>query len=146
MEETSESRKQAAFDRQADDYDRNRAVGIFCPWCTKMNTPEITLCCALFSEAMDHRGIQKLQNVIEQHRRMESEGATSIECPWCFAINGADTDDETNPQEWMRPGISPFCCDLFGRAVEAIAGRMALQHDIDLKNRIEDNLSKARRN
>lgn len=133
------------LDRQLRLVERGESSSVFCPWCAVLNTPDSDDCCPAFTAARDERGVAQLQKVIDQQADVLKGRSTCISCPYCERHNYAG-DPKKHPWDWKRPLISPFCCDLFERAVIAIAERMAMQAGIDKLKRIEDGIDKGNRN
>lgn len=84
-------------------------------------------------------GDRKLQSVINQWREVRRGLLKSIHCPYCSEYS-KPVDAENNPADWIRPMISPFCCDLLQLAAFAIIERMGMQEKADQMKRIQDSI------
>ena len=129
-----------------DQYLRARAGrSIFCPWCLKANKPGEAACCPLFSEGVERIGKEQFQSVQMQFRKIRAAGRKHINCPYCgTTINKPDA--ENHPADWVRPMVSPFCCDMMHNAVTAIIERETLDKLKAHKARIEDKVVAVERN
>lgn len=83
-------------------------------------------------------GERQLERIINELREYRFGTRTNVQCPYCNNHNRPG--NIMAPEDWPRPGASPFCCDLFQQAAIAIAEREALRLQIENKKRIEDSL------
>lgn len=138
------------LDRQLRMVERGEIKKVFCPWCQTLNFPDAPDCCRRFTDECEQRGERQLQMLLQQHRSVMQGKATCITCPYCAAHNYAPEGNpaqvspyRTNPVDWKRPMISPFCCDLFQAAAVAIAERMQTNALIEHRQRIDEANAKA---
>lgn len=83
-------------------------------------------------------GERQLERIIEELREFRFGARVNVQCPYCHRHNRPGNIHA--PEDWPRPGVSPFCCELFQQAAIAIAEREALRIQIEHKNRIDDSL------
>lgn len=136
------------LDRQLTLIERRGPVIVVCPWCgaiTNEFRAENPDCCLDFRQARDSRGIEKLETLKRNHRRMLNGEITCLSCPYCHKHNYRVSKSEQHPAEWKRPNVSPFCCDLFALAVKAICYAMAEQKLQDDTARIADEIARGKR-
>ena len=79
-------------------------------------------------------GEEKLSFIAQQFARARKGQQDKVTCPYCshtFKYGGFQ-------ENWKRPGVSPFCCDNMQEAATAIAHRIVLQSQIDMKKKIEE--------
>jgi hypothetical protein len=120
-----------------------RAV-IFCPWCSQVNRapqagePDVGACCNQFALGVQKIGRDQLESVIRQQREILLGGRRHIHCPYCGVHNKPWSSD---PADWVRPMVSPFCCNTLHDAALAVAQRMELARLAEQKKRIEDGVA-----
>lgn len=140
----TEEDKFAELDRQLRLVETGESVGVFCPWCTKMATPDLDDCCPMFTEAKERRGREQFKSIVDQYTDCERGISNNIRCPYCLRHNYTAPETPRHPSEWKRPNVSPFCCRLFELAAAAIVQRMdkadKMQDLVDQKKRIEDRM------
>ena len=135
----SETDKQDDLTRQYANLRTGKGLVIFCPWCLKSNKPGAPPCCPFFAEGIRKIGEGQLQSIVDQRREVRLGSKRSIKCPYCGAYN---REPGEHPADWIRPMVSPVCCDTFEGAMVAVAQREILQRQIDEKKRIEDGVVK----
>jgi uncharacterized Zn-finger protein len=136
-EELTDEERQEDLERQYDNLRADPATVIFCPWCHKTNKLGSEPCCGLFTEGVEKIGQRQFQSIVNQWREMKLGSRRTIKCPYCGQYN-RKAEENQHPADWIRPMVSPFCCQLFQDAAIAIAEREALHVQIDQKKRIED--------
>src|ERR1022692_2515782 len=106
--------------RQYANFQRDPATVIFCPWCMKGNKGGEPACCAFFNDGVERIGREQMASVEKQFResRLGSHGA--VKCPYCFTWN-KKPDPGDGPEAWMRPFVSPWCCNMMSDCVTALA-------------------------
>lgn len=139
--ELTESERHEDIDRQASNLEAGVSNSIFCPWCFKINKLDAAPCCHFFTDALKKRGEAKLQSVITQLHAVKTGRMRSLRCPYCSKWNPR-MEFDAHPSEWIRPMVSPFCCNMLADAATAIVERETLRRLVEDKNKIEDAVSK----
>ena len=60
---------------------------------------------------------------------------SQLSCPYCSAKMKPSGGD---PEKWIRPNVSPWCCENMDAAMKAVQHRYILQPMIDAKRMIEE--------
>lgn len=125
----TEEEKRADLDRQLRLAETGELAGVFCPWCRKLDRPDMDDCCVMFTAEKDRRGQEQFKQVLDQYALCESGKADTIKCPYCLKTNESG---------------NMFCCSLFAAAAAAIMERIEkadkMQSLVDEKKRIEDRM------
>lgn len=135
----------AELDRGMSQIELGLSDTITCPWCWRMSGKNEPDCCATFEFSRIERAKKQMADIVKQHQLVMKGLAGWISCPWCKRQNFPFSPDQ-HPSEWKRPTLSPFCCDPFQAAMQAIVQRMISDELIARKKRIEDGIDRAANN
>lgn len=115
---------------------------VFCPWCSGMNRvgEESNPCCRQFSFAVQERADGLMRNFANQYTAVEVGMASAIICPFCHEVNRAP--GPTDPCDWKRPMVSPFCCPLFEMALAAHLEVKRVNGLVRMADKIAENMDK----
>lgn len=123
---------------------------LFCPWCGAMNTADQVPCCKALEYCLEKRGEAQFEFIRNQYQAVQSGVSTSIDCPYCRRTNRQpepnEDGSERSPADWIRPCVSPFCCDLMGLAISGILSVNQIQRKVEQAERIAEAQDKAARN
>lgn len=130
------------LDRQMIAIARGESSMLVCPFCGVFNVGVDGSCCAQLQDAKDRRGVRNIKSIERQRNGVVDGLRSAIDCPYCAGVNQPRAE-ELHPSEWVRPLVSPFCCDLFQAAISAVMYAVVEQRRLDHVKRIQDGLAKA---
>lgn len=137
-DEPTEADKQSDLERQYKACEKGDTDTVFCPWCFKGNRPETPACCGFFAQGVTAYGQRQFQSVINQLKEVRFGARKGINCPYCHKR----CVYKEHPTDWIRPMVSPFCCDMLSDVATAIVERKTLERLTADKKRIEDATSR----
>lgn len=135
----------AELDRQMILIARGESSILVCPFCGCINGDPEGVCCAQLQDAKDRRGIRNVKSIERQRNGVINGLRSAIDCPYCGGVNQPRAE-QAHPSEWIRPMISPFCCDFFQAAISAVMYAVIQQQRIEHFQRIQEGLAKAGKN
>lgn len=134
------------LDRQMIAIARGQSAILVCPFCGCINDAlDGTNCCAQLQEAKDRRGERNIKSIERQRNGVVDGTRGAIDCPYCGGVN-QPLAEALHPSEWVRPLISPYCCDLFTAAITAVMYAVIEQRRVEHYQRILDGIAKAAKN
>jgi hypothetical protein len=118
---------------------------LVCPFCGVINDSVDDSCCAQLQDAKDRRGARNIKSIERQRNGVVNGLRSAIDCPYCGGVNQPRAE-QSHPSEWVRPMVSPYCCDLFQVAITAVMYAVIEQRRIDHFEQIRDGIAKAEKN
>lgn len=118
---------------------------LMCPFCGCVNNDSEGNCCFQLQDAKDRRGERNIKSIERQRNGVVNGLRSAIDCPYCGGVNQPRAE-QSHPSDWVRPMISPFCCDLFQAAITAVMRAVIQQRQVEHCERIMDGIAKAGKN
>jgi uncharacterized Zn-finger protein len=125
--------QQLDLERQYANLQDGEVTSIFCPWCGAGNVEGTPPCCSAFAIGIELIGKRQLESVFRQFNEVR-EGEIHrcknrkkyVDCPYCQTRLKMN-QSATTPDGWIRPNVSPFCCDLMGEAAKAFVEALTFE-------------------